>query len=386
MDRRTLLQGVLALAATPAAAKPAQVSVALLGQALIEHAVTDALWPGRRAVAREIAKADIAFTNLETVIKGPRAGAPTREALTLHAADQTVLEALKSVHVDLLATANNHAFDLGSGGILDTVDAIERSGLVSAGSGRDLARAAAPAYVAAPAGKVALVAFATGKVREGGAATMTRPGVNELRQDAAGLPLEEDAARVLAAIAEAKRGAEVVIAYHHNHDWEPVLSDVPDWQRGFARRCVAAGASVFVGHGAPVLQGIEIHNGAPLLFGLGNFIFQTEKPPGAYAPESWEGLIVQARFERGRCKGFELTPIAMNEIGLGGPEDMATRGMPALASPEQARAILERVHARSVALGAAAFEIRGDRGVWTAPVSGRTSIACRGAPGGRSCA
>lgn len=370
MDRRTLLQGVLALAATPAVAKPGQVQVALLGQALIEHAVTDALWPGRRALARELAKADVGFTNLETVIKGPRAGAPTREALTLHAAQPDVLEALKRLSIDLLATANNHAFDLGSGGILDTVDAIERAGLVSTGSGRDLARAAAPAFAPTPAGPVALVAVATGKVREGGAATTIRPGVNELRRDPSGLAREEDVERVLAAIAEARRRAEVVIAYQHNHDWEPNQADVPAWQRVFARRCVEAGASVFVGHGAPLLQGIEIYDGAPLFFGLGNFVFQTEKPPGAYAAECWESVIVQASFERGRCQAFELTPIVMNEIGLGGPEDMATRGMPALASPTQARAILNRVNARSVGLGSAALAVRGSRAIWTAPIKG----------------
>lgn len=355
MDRRSLLIGALGWAAAPAIAKPGRVRVALLGQALIEHAPTDAEWPGRRTITRLLSKADLAFTNLETVIKGPRAGAPTRELLTLHAAEPPVLDALKSLRIRLLATANNHAFDLGSGGILDTVEAIERTGLVSAGSGLDLTRAAAPAYAATPAGPVALVAFATGKVREGGAATPARPGVNELRRDASGRPVEEDAARVLTAIAEAKGRAEIVIAYQHNHDWEPDLADVPVWQRAFARRCVQAGASVFVGHGAPLLQGVEIYNGAPLLFGLGNFFFQTEKPPGAYPAEAWESVIAQCVFEAGRCKSLELTPIILNEVGLRGAEDMATRGMPTLAPPDRAQTILERLNERSRRFGTPPF-------------------------------
>ena len=45
------------------------------------------------------------FTNLETVIRGARAGAPTRETLTLHAAAPAVLGALKGLGVNLLATA-----------------------------------------------------------------------------------------------------------------------------------------------------------------------------------------------------------------------------------------------------------------------------------------
>lgn len=370
MDRRNLLLGALALTAAPAVAKPGRVRLALLGQALIEHALPEDQWPGRRAVARELAKADLGFTNLETVIKGARAGAPTREVLTLHTAQPPVLDALRAMNIRLLATANNHAFDLGSGGILDTVDAIERAGLISAGSGIDLARAAAPAYAQTAGGPVALVAFATGKVRDGGAATNSRPGVNELRRDSAGLPLEEDVARVLTAIAEAKRRAEVVIAYQHNHDWEPEQADVPTWQRALARRCVDAGASVFVGHGVPLLQGVEIYGGAPLFYGLGNFVFQTEKPPGAYAAECWESVIVQASFDRGRCQAFELTPIAMNEIGLGGPDDMVTRGMPALASLDQARVILERINARSAVLGSVALAVREGRAVWAAPIKG----------------
>lgn len=350
--------------ATSADAKPTGLRLALLGQALIEHALPDVRWPGRRGVAGHLADAHVCFTNLETVIKGPRAGAPTRETLTLHTAEPAVLGALKGVGVNLLATANNHAFDLGAGGIRDTVEAVKQAGLVSAGSGEDLARAAAPAYRRSPAGAVGLVAFATGKVREGGAATPARPGVNELRRDAVGQPLEEDAARVLSAIATARRQADVVIAYQHNHDWEPNLADVPTWQRAFAHRCVAAGASVFVGHGAPLLQGVEIHQGAPLFFGLGNFVFQTEKPPGAYPPEAWEGVMAQCVFEAGRCRSFALTPIVLNETGLGGPEDMMTRGMPALAPPDRERVILERVLERSKPFGAPPFQLGGSRLTW----------------------
>jgi len=350
MHRRHLLAAGLAAFATPGLAATRPLRLTLLGQALIEHELTGAEWPGRAGIARRLAQADACFTNLETVILGPRAGAPTREALTLHAAGPGVLETLKTVGVNLVATANNHAFDLGSGGILDTVDALGAAGLPSAGSGADLARASEAATRKTPAGTVALVAFATGKVREGGAASPTRPGVNELRRDAAGEPVAEDVARVLDAVAAAARRGETVIAYQHNHDWEPDMAQVPAWQRVLAKRCVEAGASVFVGHGAPLLQGIEIHRGAPLFFGLGNFVFQTEKPPGAYPPESWEGVIVECAFA-GRRLSARLVPIVLNEIGLGGPDDIATRGAPALADRARGAAILERLAVRSAPFG-----------------------------------
>ena len=348
------------MAAFPALAATSGLKLTLLGQALIEHDVSAEAWPGRQDMATRLATADACFTNLETVILGPRAGAPTRESLTLHAAGPEVIETLKAMNVKLAATANNHAFDLGTGGILDTLAALRAAGLPSAGSGEDLARAAAPTYRETARGTVALVACATGKVREGGAATPTRPGVNEVRRDVSGQVAAADASRVMDALSDAARRADVVIAYQHNHDWEPDMAMVPAWQRTFAKRCVEAGASVFVGHGAPLLQGMEVHRGAPVFYGLGNFVFQTEKPPGAYPPEAWEGVLVECEFRARRCRSVRLVPIRLNEIGRAGPADQATRGMPSLADADQGRAILKRIADRSLSLGGRLSRI--DRG------------------------
>lgn len=351
MDRRGFLAAGAAALTSPASARPSALRLSLLGQALIEHAPVAHEWPGRAGVAAHLARSHVVFTNLETVIQGPNAGAPTRELLTLHAAEPQMLEALKAAHVNLVATANNHAFDLGSGGIVDTVAALRAAGLASTGSGETLAVASAPAYAASSAGTVGLVAFATGKVRPGGAATLERPGVNELRRDASGQPVAEDVERILNAIAAARRQAQVVVAYQHNHDWEPDMAEVPEWQRALARRCIDAGAAVFAGHGAPLVQGIEVYQGAPLLYGLGNFFFQTEKPVGAYPPESWQGVIADCAFDDGRCRDLRLIPITLNEVGLNGPDDMATRGFPTLASSDQAAVILDRLARRSRPFG-----------------------------------
>ena len=365
IDRRQLVWGLGALATLPGCATvpgAAGLRIDLLGQALIEHAPSTAEWPGRAGVVRVLDGADAVFTNLETVIRGPRAGDPTRELLTLHASGPDILETLKGAGVDLLTTANNHAFDLGSGGILDTLDAIEAAGLRTTGSGVDLAHATAPATVDTPAGKVSAIGFATGKVRPGGAAAPGHPGVNELRRDATGAPLAEDEARILAAIRNAAASSDAVIACHHNHDWEPDNSLVPGWQQAFARRCIEAGATVFAGHGSPVLQGLATHRGRPLLFGLGNFIFQTEKPQGAYPPPAWQGVIASVTIAGDRPIRVELTPLVMNEVGLNGSEDQATRGFPTLAGDRDAADILARLAAQSAALGGQ-LTVRGGRGV-----------------------
>ena len=364
MDRRQLVWGVGAVAALSGcgATMPGAggLRIDLLGQALIEHAPTPAEWPGRAGVVGLLEGADAVFTNLETVIRGPRAGAPTRELLTLHASGPEILETLKGAGIGLLTTANNHAFDLGGGGILDTLDAIEAAGLRTTGSGADLTRAAAPAILETPAGKVAAIGFATGKIRPGGAAALDHPGVNELRRDATGEPLAEDEARILAAIRQAAAASDAVIACHHNHDWEPDNSQVPGWQQAFARRCIDAGAHVFVGHGSPLLQGMAAYRGRPLLFGLGNFIFQTEKPQGAYPPPAWQGVIASVTVAGDQPLQVELTPLVMNEVGLNGPDDHATRGFPTLAGDGDAADILARLAVQSAAIGGH-LDLRGNR-------------------------
>lgn len=371
MDRRgfvttglsALIWPSLAAGQTPAQiARQTQIKtkVALLGQALIEHAMpSPRSWPGRDDIASILKNYDVCFSNFETVIKGPRAGTPTRELLTLHAAKPDVLDTLKSIHVNMLSTSNNHAFDLNTGGILDTIDAIRAAGIPFAGTGVNLTEAAEPAFVKTKGTTAALVAFATGKIREGGMATATRPGVNEVRRTSTGAVLEEDAERILQSIDTAKKTTPLVLAYHHNHDWETEQVQVPNWQQTFAKRCVDAGASLWVGHGVPMLQGIEVYKGTPLLYGLGSFIFQTEKAAGAYGPESWQSAIVECHFIGDVCASVRLRPVILNEIGLGGPQDMATRGAPTLAKGGQARGILEHMAKLSRRFGAH-IDISGD--------------------------
>ena len=135
---------------------------------------------------------------------------------------------------------------------------------------------------------------------------------------------EADVARVLASIRAARTRGATVLMCLHNHYWERVQSDTPTWQKAFARACVDAGAAAFVGHGTPLMQDFELYRGAPLFHGLGNFIFQTRKPPGAYGPATWRSMLVEARFVRGIFVGATLKPLILDSSR----SDEFTRGVP----------------------------------------------------------
>jgi len=155
----------------------------------------------------------------------------------------------------------------------------------------------------------------------------------------------------LAAIAEAAKAADIVIAYHHNHYWEKDMAATPAWQRALARQCIDAGATVFASHGAPLLQGIEVYRGRPLLYDLGSFFFQTATAPNAYGPEVWQSVIADCTGTKAGFESVTLIPVQLNAVGENGPGDLKTRGLPSFAHGAGADRILKHLQEMSAPFG-----------------------------------
>jgi poly-gamma-glutamate synthesis protein (capsule biosynthesis protein) len=201
-------------------------------------------------------------------------------------------------------------------------------------------------------------------VADGGAATATRPGVNELRVDGGKTPNVEDSTRILQSIRAARERADLVIVYQHNHVFDipfgTIMSEQlperlvpPEWLKTWAKAEVDAGADVVVMHGAPLLHGVEIYKGRPIFYDLGNFIFQS--PPTITMldePIIWESVVASVEFQRRTLQSVSFRPIAMNKIGEGQPDAhdpstinlfLQTRGLPRPATGAQAHYILQRL-------------------------------------------
>ena len=339
--------------------------IAFTGQALIQHDLRATAPEKSAALAAALDGHDVVFTDLETVIDVAQ-GAKTRDSAFYHAASPDVLDCLKAWHFNLLALSNNHSFDLGSAGLLATIEQVKQRGFVAAGTGATLAAAAAPAVITTPHGKVALVSFASGKTGDGAAATATRAGINEVKLDEkAGEIDATDAARVFTALRDAARAADIVIVYQHDHYWEKDNRVTPEWKKRFAHACIDAGATVFVSHGAPMLHGIEVYRGRVIFYDLGGLVFHTITAPGYYLPEVWESAIAEAEFQNGKLAALRLRAVALNELGDGeppSPKFYQTRGAPTLTTGSQARATLERLQKLSAALGTK-ISLDGDRAV-----------------------
>jgi poly-gamma-glutamate capsule biosynthesis protein CapA/YwtB (metallophosphatase superfamily) len=370
----------------------APITITLAGQSMIRSDIRVTA-PAAVPVIQGLLKGDVVFTNFEAAVaeKGETVH-EDRGFLTLPEA----LDALTTCGFNLLALANNHAFDLKVTGIQNTLREASNRRIVHAGTGKNVAEAAAPAYLHTPNGTIALIASASGMITPGGSATVDRPGLNELRVEAGdkenearddlpgapeNTPNPEDSQRILQSIREARRHADLVIVYQHNHVFgnhsfwtifEEGMQErlVPnDWLKKWAHAEMDAGADIIVMHGAPLIHGVEIYKGRPIFYDLGNFIYNL--PPVLTAieePTTWESVVAYVQYQGRNLQSISFRPIILNYVGQGQPdihdaytnnEFLDTRGLPSPVTGARARYILQRLADASKPFGTT-VEIKDD--------------------------
>ncbi len=356
--------------------QPASITIALAGQSMIRSDIR-ATAPAAVPVIQGLLKSDVAFTNLEAAV--------AEKGETVHAGrgfltPPEALDSLKTFGFNLLSFSGNHAFDLKVTGIQNTIREADSRKIVHAGTGNNLAGAAAPGYLHTPKGVIALIASASGLITAGGGATADRPGVNELRVEAGGqeneattdlpgkpgnTPNPADSQRILQSIRDARRHADIVIVYQHNHvfanhSFATIFTEgmqerlAPnDWLKKWTHAEVDAGADIIVMHGAPLLHGVEIYHGKPIFYDLGNFIYNL--PPWLtyiHEPMNFESVVAYLQFQGKQLRSISFRPIVLNYLGEGQPDVhdeyannrfIDTRGLPSPATGARAGYILQRL-------------------------------------------
>lgn len=189
-------------------------------------------------------------------------GAPLAgKAYTFRALPERV-EVLHQLGVDAVTLANNHVYDYGKEALLDTFAVLQEAGIPYFGAGQDLEEAMAPLYLEADGKTIALVgASRAEKNRMTPRATETEPGILRCY----------DTTLYKEAIAEAKANADFCIAFVH---WGTEYSfDLEQVQLDTGKEYLDAGADVVIGAHSHCLQGMEFHEGKPIIYSLGNYWF-----------------------------------------------------------------------------------------------------------------
>ena len=134
-----------------------------------------------------IMRGDARFFNLETTLNEEgECFASQFSGGTYVRTTPKVLADIKKFGFNMTSFNNNHAMDFSYEGFLRTLKAVEDSGLVHAGAGRNLAAAAAPRFLETENGRVALISVNTSFAPPCIAGEQTkrvlgRPGINGLR-------------------------------------------------------------------------------------------------------------------------------------------------------------------------------------------------------------
>src|SRR6202049_3876823 len=372
--------------------QPTPITITLAGQSMIRSDIRTTA-PAAVPVIQGVLKGDVVFTNLEAAVA--EKGETVQEGRGFLTPPEA-LDALTTFGCNLLSLSGNHAFDLKVTGIKNTIQEANSRKIVHAGTGNNVAEAAAPNYVHTPKGTIALIASASGLIAPGGSATADRPGVNELRVEAGdkeneatvdlpgapgNTPNQEDSQRILQSIRDARQHADVVIVYQHNHvfgnhAFSTIFTEgmqerlAPnEWLKRWTHAEVDAGADIIVMHGAPLLHGVEIYHGRPIFYDLGNFIYNLT-PTLTYIdePMNWESVVAYVQFQGKNLQSISFRPIALNNVGEGQPdihseytdnEFLDTRGLPSPVTGARAGYILQRLADASKPFGTT-VEVKGD--------------------------
>lgn len=335
-----LVQGCVQAASAAAPAKPAkgwesaagpehQTVFALTGDSIINRRLSTFRAPGVDDMFGVIRKADIAFTNFETLIHDFTLPGAEQSGGTYMGSPRFITDELAWAGFDLLGLANNHQNDYGVDGMRSTVAALSKTNFVYAGVGENLALARRPGYLDTAKGRVAIIStsssfpapIAAGAQRKD---MRGRPGLNPLhsiitytvpqatydtistlrgpsRSNMGGSGSKaltfggaeyvvgdeikinsradkHDLAELQASVRDADQQSDWVVVSIHAHEaaspkeqWKPAEFVVE-----FAHAMIDAGADMVVGHGPHILRGVEVYKGKPIFYSMANFIFEND--------------------------------------------------------------------------------------------------------------
>lgn len=222
---------------------------------------------------------------------------------------------LTSLPVDCCVLANNHILDWGAAGLADTLARLDELGIKTAGAGRNLAEASAPAILeTGSAGRLVVFSFATttsGVPRPWGARP-DRPGVNLLPD------LSEATAGTIARQVEAIRRPQdiLLVSLHCGPNWG---YEIDDQERRFAHALIdEARISILHGHSSHHAKAIEVYKRRLILYGCGDFLNDYE---GIRGYEEFRGDLALMYFPTidpvsGDLASLELTPLQIRRFQL----------------------------------------------------------------------
>ncbi len=242
--------------------------------------------------------ADYRIGNLEVPVA--TGGQPHASKIATFRADPHVVPVLRG-RFDAVSLANNHSGDYGHDAFVETMQHLANAGSAYFCGGHNLAEAHRPLWIEKNGLKIAVLGYNEFKPRAFQAGA-TWPGVAWSEDDL-----------VIADIRAAKAaGADLVIPYMH-WGWEKETQPTAR-QKTFAHKMIDEGAALVVGSHPHVTQGAEIYQGKPIVYSLGNFVFD-----GFDYPEARRGWLLRLKLDKSGVLLWETLAAQIDDAGTPWP-------------------------------------------------------------------
>jgi len=245
-----------------------------------------------------LSQADYRIGNLEVpVATGGQAHA---SKIATFRAEPHTLSVLRG-RFDAVSLANNHSGDYGHAAFLETMQHLDNAGIAYFGGGRNLAEAHQPLWIEKHGLKIAVLGY-----------NEFKPRAFEAGADWPGVAWSEDD-HVVADIRAAKAaGADLVIPFMH-WGWEKETRPT-ERQKTLARKLIDAGATLVIGGHPHVTQGAEMYRGKPIIYSLGNFVFD-----GFDYPEARRGWLLRLELDKSGVLFWETLAAQIDDAGTPWP-------------------------------------------------------------------
>jgi len=300
-----LLSMGLSLAGAAAAQEPpaeALVAITFVGDIMLDDTPGKVVKSGRdpfAPLAPLLDKADIRVGNLECVVA--TSGTPEPDKPYTFRAHPRTLPLLKR-HFDALALANNHSGDYGPLAFGEMLDLLDKQGIAYFGGGRTLAAAHKPLIIERKGLRIALLGYDEFFPRSF-EADVDKPGIAWS---------EDEQVRLDIATARSTYHADLVIPMMH-WGWEHE-GKASQRQRQLARVMIDAGADAVVGGHPHVTQDVEQYKGKPIIYSLGNFLFD-----GFSDAVNNTGWILEMQLDREGARSWRTVSTRIDKEGTPHP-------------------------------------------------------------------
>jgi len=239
---------------------------------------------------------DMVFGDLEAPLTESNHGLDPSGKIVLKSSEKAA-EGLKYAGFNILNLANNHIMDYYEKGLLDTISVLDKHEIAYSGAGKTIDEARKPAIIEKKGVKIGVISYTDmaelifkGNPMISFAAEKEKSGVAPRKYEL----IKED-------IESVRENVDILIVSLH---WGVEDSfHATEEQREFARKLIDDGADIILGHHPHRFQGVEIYNDKPIVYSLGNFIFDQNDP------NNQESFIVNMEITDDKLSSLELIPI-----------------------------------------------------------------------------